>query len=64
MLYLLALLVPPIACIGAGKFWHAVLNFVMCSTLFLWPFAIIHAWVVVRGVKNSSGTSIVINNRC
>ncbi len=52
MIYIVAILLPPLALLMVGKFWAAVFNFLMCCTLFLWPVAIIHAWI---GVKNSSG---------
>lgn len=62
MLYLLALIAPPLAVLMAGKFWHAVLNFIMCCTILLIPVAMVHAWLKVQesyGVRH--GETIVVN---
>jgi uncharacterized membrane protein YqaE (UPF0057 family) len=57
MLYLLALLAPPIACLAAGRFWHAALNFLLCCTLIGIPVAMIHAWYVVKATRTLAATN-------
>ena len=47
-MYLAALLAPPLACILLGRFLHAVLNFVLCATVFGIPLAMVHAWMLVK----------------
>ena len=62
MLYVLALLFPPLACIGAGKFWHFILNTIFCATLIGIPIAWIHAWCVVKGsYREIAGTRVYVN---
>lgn len=63
MLYLLAILVPPLACLCAGKFWHAVLNalIMLCTAGIAWPVAAIHAWLVVKGAQQQRGIGSVVN---
>jgi uncharacterized membrane protein YqaE (UPF0057 family) len=53
MLYLVALLLPPLACLGAGRSWHSVLSIFFCATLYGWPIAIIHALLVVKDSRRS-----------
>lgn len=63
MLYLLALLAPPLACIGAGKFWHAVLNLLLCFTFIGIPVAMIHAWMVVKYSYQMVPGIMIVNNQ-
>lgn len=51
MLYLLAIVFPPLAVLLAGKPFQAMLNVVLC--LFLWVPGIIHAFMVVNESKNN-----------
>lgn len=51
MLYLLAIVFPPLAVLLAGKPFQAMLNVVLC--LFLWIPGIIHAFMVVNESKNN-----------
>lgn len=70
VLYLLALVAPPLACLCAGRFWHFVLNLVLCLTLYGIPIAMVHAWYVVKAASDpfagrggrggNSGQNIVI----
>ena len=64
MLYLLALTLPPVACLCAGRFWHAVLNLALCLTLVGIPVAVIHAWCVVKGSYEAAGrgVNVVVRN--
>lgn len=48
-MYLLAILLPPVAVLFAGKPIQAVLNFVLC--LFFWIPGVIHAILVVNEKK-------------
>ena len=49
MLYLLAILLPPLACLFAGRPGAAVLNCLLCCAL--WVPGIIHALLVVSEAK-------------
>ena len=51
MLYLLAIVFPPLAVLLAGKPFQAMLNVILC--LFLWIPGIIHAFMVVNESKNN-----------
>lgn len=51
MLYLLAIVFPPLAVLLVGKPFQAMLNVVLC--LFLWIPGIIHAFMVVNESKNN-----------
>lgn len=64
MLYILALILPPLACLGAGKFWHAVLNTCLCLTVIGYPVAMLHAWFVVQGSyqRECRGSVVLIQN--
>ena len=55
MNYLFALACPPLACLLAGKFLHALLNLVMVLTVLLIPVAMVHAWYVVKGSEKRGG---------
>jgi uncharacterized membrane protein YqaE (UPF0057 family) len=43
MLYLLALLLPPLTFLGCGKLGQALLSAALCLTLVLWPAATLWA---------------------
>lgn len=62
MLYVLALTIPPLACIGAGKFLHSLINSFLCLTLVGYPLAMVHAWFVVKGSYGGDGRVTVVNN--
>ena len=47
MLYLLAILLPPLAVLFCGKPFQALLNLIACVTLIGWIPGIIHACLVV-----------------
>lgn len=49
MMYLLAILLPPVAVLFSGKPVQAVLNFILC--LFFWIPGVIHAILVVNEKK-------------
>jgi uncharacterized membrane protein YqaE (UPF0057 family) len=51
MLYLLAIVFPPLAVLLVGKPFQAMLNVVLC--IFLWIPGIIHAFMVVNESKNN-----------
>lgn len=48
MLYLIALALPPVACLMVGRFLHAVVSLVLCLTVYGYPLAMIHAWALVK----------------
>ena len=50
MLWLLAILVPPVAVLMCGKPWQALLNLFLWAFLFMIP-GIIHALLVVNEFK-------------
>lgn len=58
MLYLVALLLPPLAVLLCGKFFQAILN-VLLSLLFYFPGAI-HALLVVKNHYDEKRTDKVI----
>jgi uncharacterized membrane protein YqaE (UPF0057 family) len=49
MLYLLAVILPPVAVLLRGKPIQALLNLVL--TLFFWIPGVIHAWIVINGAN-------------
>jgi uncharacterized membrane protein YqaE (UPF0057 family) len=51
MLYLLAVVFPPLAVLLAGKPFQAMLNVLLC--VFLWIPGIIHAFMVVSESKSN-----------
>lgn len=61
MLYILALICPPLACLGAGKFLHALINLILCLTVFGIPLALIHAWYVVKNERISPRQQAINN---
>lgn len=65
MLYVLAFLLPPLACVGAGRFTHSLLNSLLCLTVVGYPLAVVHAWFVVKGSYESTARMpmVVVNNR-
>lgn len=50
MMYLLAILLPPVAVLMVGKPFQAVINFILC--LFFWIPGVIHAVLVVKDKKD------------
>ncbi|HJD43836.1 MAG TPA: YqaE/Pmp3 family membrane protein [Candidatus Paenalcaligenes intestinipullorum] len=59
MLYLLAILLPPVAVLICGKPVQALLNLVL--TLFFWIPGVIHAILVVNGRHADQRTERVVN---
>jgi uncharacterized membrane protein YqaE (UPF0057 family) len=51
MLYLLAIVFPPLAVLLVGKPFQAMLNVLLC--VFLWIPGVIHAFMVVNESKNT-----------
>jgi uncharacterized membrane protein YqaE (UPF0057 family) len=49
MLYLLAVILPPVAVLLRGKPFQALLNLVL--TLCFWVPGVIHAWIVINGAN-------------
>lgn len=49
MLYLLAIVLPPVAVLLRGKPFQALLNLVL--TICFWVPGIIHAWIVINGAN-------------
>lgn len=49
MMYLLAIILPPVAVLLKGKPFQALLNLVL--TLFFWLPGVIHAWIVINGAN-------------
>ena len=60
MLYLLALLLPPLAVLLCGKPFQALLNLVL--TLLGWIPGAIHAILVVNGHENDKRTERIIRS--
>jgi uncharacterized membrane protein YqaE (UPF0057 family) len=60
MLYLLAILLPPVAVLLCGKPMQALLNFVL--TLFLWVPGVVHALFVVNSHLADQRTDRLINS--
>ncbi|MBG9773572.1 YqaE/Pmp3 family membrane protein [Brevibacillus laterosporus] len=50
-MYLLAVLLPPIAVSKTKRWFSTLINMLFCFTLVLWPLAIIHAILVVADHK-------------
>ena len=51
MLYLIALVLPPLACLLKGRFIHFLVSAALCATVYGYPLAMIHAWALVKGGK-------------
>jgi len=51
MRYILAFLLPPLAVLLCGKPFSALLLFIMCCTLYLFPVSIILAIIIVASHK-------------
>jgi uncharacterized membrane protein YqaE (UPF0057 family) len=49
MMYLLAIILPPLAVLLKGKPVQALINLGLC--LLFWVPAIIHAWIVINGAN-------------
>ncbi|WP_226085632.1 YqaE/Pmp3 family membrane protein [Mesobacillus sp. S13] len=49
MMYLLAVILPPVAVLLKGKPFQALLNLVL--TIFFWLPGVIHAWIVINGAN-------------
>jgi uncharacterized membrane protein YqaE (UPF0057 family) len=49
MLYLLAIILPPVAVLLRGKPFQALLNLVL--TICFWVPGVIHAWIVINGAN-------------
>lgn len=60
MMYLLAIVLPPVAVLFSGKPLQALLNLVL--TLFFWFPGALHAILVVKDVKDDKRMSRYINN--
>lgn len=48
MLYILVFVCPPLAVLGAGKFFGSIMNALLCLTIIGMPLAMIHAWYAVK----------------
>lgn len=59
MLYLLAVVLPPVAVLIAGKPLQALLNIMLCFLLFV-P-GVIHAWMVVSNHYQSKRTGRLVD---
>jgi len=49
MLYLLAVILPPVAVLLRGKPFQALINLLL--TICLWVPGVIHAWIVINGAN-------------
>lgn len=59
--YLAALLFPPLACLGVGKFGACILNTLICLTIVGIPLAMMHAWYVVKEAdRDKFGGRVVV----
>ena len=61
MLYLMVFILPPLACLMAGRFWQSVLNALFCLTVVGMPIAVLHAWQVVKGQTERLSAAQTIN---
>ncbi|TWE06414.1 uncharacterized membrane protein YqaE (UPF0057 family) [Neobacillus bataviensis] len=52
MLYLLAIVLPPVAVLLRGKPFQALLNLLL--TICFWLPGVIHAWIVINGANKDS----------
>lgn len=60
MMYLLAILLPPVAVLLSGKPMQAILNLIL--TLFFWFPGALHAILVVKDVKDDKRMNRYINS--
>ena len=70
MIYLVAVLIPPLALLFEGKIFQAVINavfwilgiiFVIFGGFILWAITIIHAIIVVRGAQADARTQKIVD---
>jgi uncharacterized membrane protein YqaE (UPF0057 family) len=52
MLYLLAVILPPVAVLLRGKPFQALINLVL--TICFWIPGVIHAWIVINGANQDA----------
>lgn len=52
MLYLLAIILPPVAVLLRGKPIQALINLGLC--LIFWVPAIVHAWIIINGANKDA----------
>jgi uncharacterized membrane protein YqaE (UPF0057 family) len=52
MLYLLAVILPPVAVLLRGKPFQALINLVL--TICFWVPGVIHAWIVINGANQDA----------
>ncbi len=70
MIYLLAILIPPLALLIEGKIFQAIINavfwilgivFVIMGGFILWAITIIHAIIVVHGSRSDARTQKIVD---
>lgn len=63
MLYFLAVMCPPLACLCAGRFGQSVVSACLCSTVIYWPVACVHAWFIAQQCYEDRQQVQVVDNR-
>ena len=70
MIYLVAILIPPLALLIEGKIFQAIINalfwilgiiFVVFGGFILWAITIIHAIIVVHGARSDARTQKIVD---
>ncbi len=70
MIYLLAIIVPPLALLIQGKIFQAIINalfwilgfvFLFFGGFILWAITVIHAVIVVHGARSDARTQKIVD---
>lgn len=62
MKVLLAILLPPIGLLAAGKPFQALLNLILMVTIIGWPFAALWAALVVHGAETEKRVRRIVDD--
>jgi len=70
MIYILAILIPPLALLIQGKIFQAIINavfwilgivFVIIGGWILWAITVVHAIIVVNGARSEAQTQKIVD---
>lgn len=70
MIYLIAIVIPPLALLMEGKIFQAIINalfwilgiiFVLFGGFILWAITIVHAIIVVHGARSDARTQKIVD---
>ena len=70
MIYILAIIIPPLALLIEGKIFQAIINavfwivgiiFVLFGGFILWAITIVHAVIVVHGSRSDARTQKIVD---